>query len=85
MPRFDGEGPRGNGMASGRGLGPCNREGRRCYNRRYGFSSPHLNGQRDFRSSQLSNDITLLERELDEISRDRDEIIEEIKRLKENG
>ena len=83
MPGFDGSGPRGNGAGSGRGLGPCNRGSRREGNRRQWFSGSNLNGRGGFRSSQFSNDITSLENELEENSRNRDEIIEEIKRLKE--
>ena len=67
MPGFNGKGPLGNGPQSGRGLGFC-RRGRR------GFAF--------FHSLDKAESRQFLEDELKEIEKEKQEIVEEIKRLK---
>ena len=83
MPNFDGNGPRGIGPLTGRGLGPCGAGLRR------GFSRGMGRGFRRFAVVPQTMELTqadekkILQEELKEIELERKEIEKRLKELKE--
>jgi len=75
MPRFDGTGPQGQGAGTGRGMGPCvSGSGIRQNVPGYGFGRGRFNSPK--------NELTALEEEKENISKQLEVIKEEIKSLK---